>query len=34
MFIYQPYFYIIQEVSSGIYYAGIKYGKMQILNSL
>jgi hypothetical protein len=27
MFIYQPYFYIIQEVSSGIYYAGIKYGK-------
>lgn len=27
MSIYQPYFYVIQEVSSGMYYAGAKWGK-------
>ncbi len=27
MTIYTPYFYIIQEVSTGVYYAGSKYGK-------
>lgn len=27
MSIYTPYFYIIQEVSTGMYYAGSKYGK-------
>lgn len=27
MSIYQPYFYIIQEVSTGIYYAGAKWAK-------
>lgn len=27
MSIYQPYFYIIQEVSSGMYYVGAKWGK-------
>lgn len=26
MFIYTPYFYIIQEISTGIYYAGSKFG--------
>ena len=27
MSIYSPYFYIIQHISSGRYYAGVKYGK-------
>lgn len=27
MTIYLPYFYIIQEVATGVYYAGSKYGK-------
>ena len=27
MFIYQPYFYIIQDTRNGIYYAGSKFGK-------
>jgi hypothetical protein len=27
MSIYHPYFYIIQHISSGRYYAGVKYAK-------
>lgn len=27
MYIYQPYFYIIQDTRNGMYYAGVKWGK-------